>query len=338
MSRLRVQKRFDTAWRLLGGRQATAWESMHEPDNEKARELKKAEINLWTSRSDWDDVPIREAWDKAGYIARMIKGGKAALSRDPKAPGKWNYEVDIRACDCGGSMCIRASWLWCPECGCSRDLVGTAFSDKDFHEGQSFFKPSFNSTRHYELWVNNILGRTASPEVNDVLIQRLRNCVAPGEILSVEAVREMLGEIGRPELNDSATLILRKLTGIDPPVISEALLSRGRAIFSRAMIAREGIYGNGSRRYYPYYIYKIFDAIIPSGDRESRRMLDFIHMQSKKVVRACDAEWRQICSVLGCIVWRPTAHRYNRPLARLHNASPDPVRDQIPFGLGVGEL
>ena len=52
-----------------------------------------------------------------------------------------------------------------------------------------------------------------------------------------------------------------------------------------------------NRRYYPFYIYKIFDEIL---DGEQRWVLSHVHLQSEKTRKKCEIEWREIRLRLHC--------------------------------------
>jgi hypothetical protein len=63
-----------------------------------------------------------------------------------------------------------------------------------------------------------------------------------------------------------------------------------------------------NRNYYPYYISRVLEAILPADDYESRRVFYYIYVQSKETVEADDANWERICESLGDneIKYRPT--------------------------------
>ena len=78
--------------------------------------------------------------------------------------------------------------------------------------------------------------------------------------------------------------------------------------------------GRTNRNYYPYYIYKILDAIIPKdapGAQEHRRVLYYIYMQGQDTLDKNDREWEEICSELSEIEWTATCRNESlkyRPL------------------------
>jgi hypothetical protein len=154
--------------------------------------------------------------------------------------------------------------------------------------------------------------------------------------LSVDNVRAMLREIDRTDLNKDVPLILKELTGIGPPQIADSIAVRVENLFSKAIEASDAIEaarraacvdrktgrpvpdaraslcrqldwlglddsgagGRVNRNYYPFYISKLLEQILPADDNESRRVFYYIYVQSKETVEADDANWEQICEVL----------------------------------------
>ena len=49
-----------------------------------------------------------------------------------------------------------------------------------------------------------------------------------------------------------------------------------------------------NRNYYPYYIYKILDAVIPESNHEYRRILYYIYLQSSTTIIQADKNWKHI--------------------------------------------
>lgn len=79
-------------------------------------------------------------------------------------------------------------------------------------------------------------------------------------------------------------------------------------LFSKAIEIGERVRPSGrtNRSYYPFYIYKILDAILPEDDYDNRRVLFYIYMQGKETLDKNDREWGEICSELPEIAWVPT--------------------------------
>ena len=127
-------------------------------------------------------------------------------------------------------------------------------------------------------------------------------------ILTVVDIRQILKELKRPELNKNTSLILKKLTGIGPPSIPEELEIRIENLFTKVIKASENIKRTGrtNRNYYPYYIYKIIDIVIPETDVDNRRILYYIYIQGKETVECDDLDWEQICDQIPELTYIPT--------------------------------
>lgn len=235
-------------------------------------------------------------------------------------------QIDFERCACGGDMATDAgrSELRCGECSAVRELVGTVFDDSQFYsqEGQKAKSGTFNPNRHFQHWWTHILAREPEEEIGDKddpenmygekLLERLRTIVTRDHkilrMLTVNDGRTMLREEGRTDLNKNVPLILKKLTGVGPPSPPDSIAVRVENIFTKAIEIGERVRRNGrvNRNYYPFYIFKIVDRIIPEADVENRRILYYIYVQSKETVEADDAEWEQICLELPEIEYVPT--------------------------------
>jgi hypothetical protein len=202
--------------------------------------------------------------------------------------------------------------------------VGTVFDDSQFYsqEGQKAKSGTFNPNRHFQFWWARILAREPEEEIGDradpdnlygeKLLAALRAIVARDRkvlrLLTVNDVRAMLREAGRTDLNKNVPLVMKKLTGVGPPAVSDALAARVENLFTKAIEAGERVrrLGRVNRNYYPYYIYKILDQLLAEVDFEGRRALYYIYVQSKETVEADDADWEQICLELPEVVYVPT--------------------------------
>lgn len=247
----------------------------------------------------------------------------AVLDAEPPPFGGERYNW---CAECLREMCVRAdtSELECPSCHRCRQLIGTVFDDAQFYnqEGQKAKSGSFNPNRHFRFWMDRILAREPEEELGDkedpdntcgeLLLAGLRNLIRRNNkilrLLGVDDVRAMLKVLGRTELNKNVPLIMKKLTGVGPPPLPEALCQRVEKLFSKAIEIGERVRPSGrtNRSYYPFYIYKILDAILPDDDYDNRRVLFYIYMQGKETLDKNDREWGGICSELPEIAWVPT--------------------------------
>ncbi len=256
----------------------------------------------------------------------------------PRIPGPYGdvptaQQVDCDSCpSCGGRMAVDPgrSELLCGDCGVVQKLEGVVFDEAQFYsqEGQKAKSGTFNPNRHFQFWWTHILAREPEEELGDKddpdnqygeklleslqkLIKRDRRIIL--QRLSVNDIRNMLRdrEVNRTDLNKNVPLILKKLTGIGPPQLSEAIAARVENLFSKAIEIGERVrrVGRVNRNYYPYYIFKILDALLDENDpemAENRRVLYYIYIQSRETVEADDADWEQICQELKEITFTPT--------------------------------
>jgi hypothetical protein len=225
--------------------------------------------------------------------------------------------------ECSTEMGVNSdtSELECPECHVCRELIGTVFDDSQFYnqEGQKAKSGSFNPNRHFRFWMDRILAREPEEELGDkdaenntcgeMLLQKMRTIVRRDNkilrMLNVDDVRAMLKELGRTDLNKNVPLIMKKLTGVGPTQLPESLCQRVEKLFSKAIEIGERTRSakRTNRNYYPYYIYKILDSILPEDDHEHRRVLYHIYMQGKDTLDKNDREWEIICEELPSIEW-----------------------------------
>ena len=230
-----------------------------------------------------------------------------------------------RCADCGREMvvCPETSELLCGGCGQVRELIGTVFDDSQFYhqEGQKSKSGSFNPNRHYHFWMERILARETAEELGakdgedphgEKLLLRLREITERDQkilqLLTVEDIRSMLKELERTDLNKNVPQIMRRLTGVGPPPLSEEMCQRVEKLFSKAIEIneRKRPASRSNRNYYPYYIYKILDAVLPPDDK-SRGILYYIYMQGQETLDKNDKEWAEICTELSEISYVATS-------------------------------
>lgn len=230
--------------------------------------------------------------------------------------------VDYESCPvCRATMAVDSgrSELRCGECGAIRELVGTVFDDSQFYsqEGQKAKSGTFIPNRHFQFWWTRILAREPEDELGEedrgaALFAALHRIIARDRrvlrLLTVDDVRAMLREVNQTSLNKNIPLILKRLTGVGPPDVSDAIAARVENLFTKAIEIGERVRRDGriNRNYYPYYIYKILDALVPLSDGETRRALYYIYIQSRETVEADDADWERICAELGELDYVPT--------------------------------
>ena len=92
------------------------------------------------------------------------------------------------------------------------------------------------------------------------------------------------------------------------PKFSPHVLPEGEIFFIKVLTALNHIKEliNKNRIYYPYYVFKILDLLIPEGD--DRSILNLIHLHSPATLKKNYKEWRLISEELG-LEYKPTIQR-----------------------------
>jgi len=235
---------------------------------------------------------------------------------------EYKYEI-CQSCSLNMIVDNISSELKCNNCGAIRELIGTSFEDTNIftQDGQKSKTGTFNPNRHFQFWWMHILAEEPEEELGDKedkdnlygekTLEDLKNIIRRDRkilrTLTVYDIRSMLREIGRSDLNKNVPLLLQKLTGVGPPQISDEITAKVENLFTKAIEICENVRKTNrtNKNYYPYYIYKILDAILDKND-ERRRIFYYIYIQSKETVESDDADWEQICKILDEIEYVPT--------------------------------
>lgn len=227
---------------------------------------------------------------------------------------------------CANNMLIDSnrSELYCENCGMIKELIGTVFDDTQFYnqEGQKAKSGTFNPNRHFQFWWSHILAKESEEELGDKkdsaniygekTLELIKSIIKRDhkilQLLTVNDIRSILHEIKKTDLNKNVPLILKKVTGVGPPIIPDHITLKVENLFTKAIKIGERVKQNKriNRNYYPYYIYRIIEAITSEHDIEIRRVLYYIYIQSKETVESDDQDWERICSELKEIQYKPT--------------------------------
>lgn len=263
----------------------------------------------------------------AAEVRRLLQAYPRAARRgrgDPFPAGGSAEAFDPEACPAGCPAPMEAdpgrSVLVCRSCGALRGLVGTVFDDTQFYsqEGQKAKSGNFNPNRHFLHWWTRVfaledeaeLGDPHDPEnlYGEKVLAGLRRLVDRDRkllrLLTVAEVRAMLRELNLTRLNENVALLLKKLTGVGPPLPDPAVARRAENLFQKAIAAKDKVCSAGNRKYYPFYIFKILDQILL--EPESRRVLYYIHVQEPETIKAHDREWALICDEVPELEFRAT--------------------------------
>lgn len=247
-----------------------------------------------------------------------------SLSESVDIPQTFEVTNFYRCPDCNTEMSLIPDtvMLNCSQCHRIITIEGTVSCEAQYYpqEGQKAKTGGFKPNKHFRQWMAQILGREPDTKIGDkhdpdnlygekVIAQvkaQIKKYQRIADLLRVSDIRSILSDINRSDLNNHCTQILRRATDKVPPEISPDLTAYADVLFSQVLQARDQIGTKQiNRRYYPFYIYKIFEHIIPRGD-PALGVLDFIHMQGDDTIVKCDEEWKQICNIVPELTWRPT--------------------------------
>lgn len=230
--------------------------------------------------------------------------------------------------ECGVQMIVNGetSEVKCPQCGIVTKLEGVVFEEAQIHsqEGQKAKSGRFNPNRHFFHWWTHLYACEPEEELGDArdadniygekLITQLKKLMRRDSKLlrfvTVDDIRAMLRECKKTSLNKNASLIMKKLSGVGPPTPSDHLAQKVEKYFTKAIEVSEHIrpLDRSNRNYYPFYIYKLVDALLPAEDHEQRRILYYIYLQGDDTLIRDDQEWELICEDPGMkdIKYKPT--------------------------------
>lgn len=231
--------------------------------------------------------------------------------------------LEIEACvDCGDELTVNSGRAErsCPRCARVYETHGVVFEEAQLYsqEGQRSRSGCFSPSQHYKDWITNILAlepesSLSNPKVSSdspaEVIERLRAAAVSMnkfiDLLGVGDVRALLKAVGRTDLNQHTSLLIKKLTGRGPPIIPERRRLQGYTMFSQVLAVLPQLPQSGiNRSYYPYYTTKIYDLMLDAND-PCRSIFAFIHLQSMDTLKKSDEHWKFICATLGW-TFRPT--------------------------------
>lgn len=224
---------------------------------------------------------------------------------------------------CGIKMNIDAAKIsyFCENCGILREVFENVMYEAPIF-GSVLIKPIATNKQnaHFRKWWQKILGLESDTKLGDktpgnrngeITLQKIRKALKNENYkinrLNVNIIRSILSSLKFSSLYDHTTLILIKLTGVSPPVVDEDFTEKVEIIFSKVLEILELIkdVSVSVHKYYPYYIMKIIDALLPEKDNY-RKILFYIYVQKKETIEKSDIEWKKICDSLEGIKYKPT--------------------------------
>ena len=233
--------------------------------------------------------------------------------------------IDYNVCEeCHTTMQVDSakSRFYC-ECGYTKTLCGVLFDEPQFF-GSTLSKmkhaSKFDRSEHFQHWWLNITGLEPDKQIGDK--EQIAKIVADIKELAiirckilrtmnVNTLRQLLSELKLEDLYNHTTKLLVLITGINPPYIPDEYTVQVQYYYRRVLEVKKIIKTKKKNmRYYPYYIMKILDIVLPRNNSELRKILFYIYMQSKKTIEECDVEWKEICGMIN-IPYYPTILSFN---------------------------
>lgn len=237
-----------------------------------------------------------------------------------------NIEINIvlekRNCDickCGSRMTVipELSERHCPNpvCGRIKKIIGAVFRDDQFYpqEGQKTKHGGYDTSRHYRFWMERLQALETKTfdekEMNNIDYVIGRDGYIRAE-LNCETIREILKDpiVNATHLNDHAPLLVKLFGGLPPPQLDFQENRMCSIRFNKAMKLYDIVNPEGGNKpYYPYFIYKIIESMFDE-DHPKRRLLDYIHLQSRETVIKNDKYYEQMCALSDDekMVYQPT--------------------------------
>ncbi len=167
--------------------------------------------------------------------------------------------------------------------------------------------------RHFERWVKRILGQEGHALVA-AAGERIRVLAVGDRIvlrnITVYHVRDYLQRLKFSALYPFIASVMRCVSGVAPPNLSQTTIDRASALFTEVIEVRSSILKLVSGvNSYTYFIYKIFESIIPPEETDHRRILYYIHLQKPDTLEDHDREWERVCRFIPVL-------RANTPTSR----------------------
>lgn len=162
---------------------------------------------------------------------------------------------------------------------------------------------NFNPNKHFYDTLIRTLAQEGTEELTKIdmsIICKIKKHIENDRLIlqkiNVNDVRRILKRIRKTNFNKNVPQIIRILTGIGPPKLPQEFICVILFWFSKVVVAIRELLGTKThnRNYFPYYIYKIVDAITPM-ESPYRAVLNFIYIQSDTTVKKNDMFWKKIC-------------------------------------------
>jgi hypothetical protein len=229
--------------------------------------------------------------------------------------------------DCNINLIIiyEVAELVCPKCSQIDKFSSSMFEENyviDNAQNNKFIKNT-SVDRHIRVCLDHILANEPIDEIGDkmdtenrygekIVKQIIDAIKSEKKILTHTTIydfRNILKRLKLTKYNKNIPRLMKLVTGIGPPTISEHTYQLIIHLFTSSMELLNDIkqqkYKKGDTdfsdkysSYYSHYIYKILEAKL-AKDNPERRLLYYIYLQSQDTINSHDADWFSICDKLG---------------------------------------
>ena len=225
---------------------------------------------------------------------------------------------------CSREMKIIASLseMICTYCGITENLCGTIFEDEQYYyqEGQRTKHGSYDPSKHCRFWIERIQAKETK-DIPESVLDGVRRCIRHNKIrnfddITCKDLREYLRQTRNSTYNEHIPLIRKIITGITPAQLTDQESQLISIYFDKVTRIYDRIKpaSKNNVSYHPYFIYKIIEHILkvksPNDYRNSKKrisnILSCIHLQARETLIENDKTWKQICSMIDEIEYKPT--------------------------------
>ena len=223
---------------------------------------------------------------------------------------------------CNGIKSINneTSEIVCNNCGRVENIIGTVFESIQIYNQEGFCNKhtSYERVKHGEKWLNRIQARS-NIEIKKSIINAIKKEIINENItdirkVSYNLIRNCLRKTNNTKYNEHIPLIIRIITGVIPPQLSEKEYSLTLKYFNRVVNIFEQVKPKYKSNcpYHPYFFYKVLEqkCILQEDNKEQiekkRKILSCIHIQSDSTLKKRDTIWKIICEEIDKFEYEPT--------------------------------
>jgi hypothetical protein len=267
------------------------------------------------------------------YIKKYVQTNKDSISdsdmiiinKNMKKFEKSSVKNDINhniydICQCKEKMTLDMinSIMICKKCGITKDLCGMV-NEYETDTSKSKNTSSYIASKHCKYWVDRIQGKETL-EISNIedIITKLKIFIKRDRISNInyitnDIIRSYLKEMSETCYNEHIPLLIKLITGISPPVLSDYERELIYIYFDKIIHIFNEIKPKDKKNcsYHPYFIYKILENILPDGNRKIQ-ILNCIHLQSRETLINNDILFKVICERIPEIKYKPTDRNLNK--------------------------